>query len=89
MREPLEQEKQADQHERGIDVPYERINPETLRTMITEFVTREWSDLTDSDFTLDDKIGQVLQQLRDNKVKVVFDLTSETANIVVCREKNP
>lgn len=83
------QEKQADQREQGIDVPHERINPETLRTMITEFVTREWSDLTDSGFTLDDKIGQVLQQLRDNKVKVVFDLTSETANIVVCREKNP
>jgi uncharacterized protein YheU (UPF0270 family) len=83
------QEKQADQREQGIDVPYERINPETLRTMITEFVTREWSDLTDSGFTLEDKIGQVLQQLRDKKVKVVFDLTSETANIVVCREKNP
>jgi uncharacterized protein YheU (UPF0270 family) len=83
------QEKQADQREQGIDVPYDRINPETLRTMITEFVTREWSDLADSGFTVDDKIGQVLQQLRDKKVKVVFDLTSETANIVVCREKNP
>jgi uncharacterized protein YheU (UPF0270 family) len=81
-------EKQTDHHEEGIEVPYDRINPETLLNMIKEFVTREWSDLTDSGFSLDDKVGQVLQQLRDKKVKVVFDLTSETANIVVCLEKN-
>jgi len=28
-------------HEEGIDVPYEQLNPETLRTMIEEFVSRE------------------------------------------------
>jgi uncharacterized protein YheU (UPF0270 family) len=81
-------EKQTDHHEEGIKVPYDRINPETLLNMIKDFVTREWSDLTDSGFSLDDKVGQVLRQLRDKKVKVVFDLTSETANIVVCREKS-
>jgi uncharacterized protein YheU (UPF0270 family) len=79
---------QTDRHEIGIDVPYDRINPETLLNMIKEFVTREWSDLSDTGFTLDDKVRQVLQQLRDKEVKVVFDFTSETANIVVCREKN-
>ena len=83
------QEKQTDHHEEGIEVPYDQLNPETLLNMIKEFVTREWSDLSDSGFTLDDKIGQVLQQLRDNRVKVLFDLTSDTANIVPCREKHP
>jgi uncharacterized protein YheU (UPF0270 family) len=81
-------EEKTDHHEEGIEVPCDRINPETLLNMIKEFVTREWSDLSDSGFTLDDKVGQVLQQLRNKKVKVVFDLTSETANIVVCRERN-
>lgn len=81
------QDNQADHHEEGVDVPWERIGPETLRTMIEEFVTREWSDLGDAGFTLDDKIGQVVEQLKAKKVKVVFDLTTETANIVVCREK--
>jgi uncharacterized protein YheU (UPF0270 family) len=50
--------------------------------MVEEFVTREWSDLSDADCTFEDKIEQVLQQLKDNKIKVVFDLTSETCNIV-------
>jgi uncharacterized protein YheU (UPF0270 family) len=79
------QEKQTDHQEEGIDVPYDRINPDTLQNMVREFVTREWSDLSDSGYTLEDKIAQVLQQLRDKRVKVVFDLRSETANIVVCR----
>jgi uncharacterized protein YheU (UPF0270 family) len=76
-------EKQTDHHEEGIDIPLDRIKPETLVNMVKEFVTREWADFGDSDFTLDDKVEQVLQQLKDKKVKVVFDLTSETWNIVV------
>ena len=83
----MPQDKQSEQCEDGVEVPWDRIAPATLRTMVEEFVTREWSDLGDSGFTLDDKIGQVLDQLKDKKVKVVFDLTTETANIVVCREK--
>lgn len=68
--------------EEGIDVPYERIAPDSLRAMIEEFVTREWSELSDSGYTLDDKVEQVIRQLKDGKAKVVFDLTTETCNIV-------
>jgi uncharacterized protein YheU (UPF0270 family) len=68
--------------EDGVVVPMDRINPDTLRKMVEEFVTREWSELADSGCTFEDKIEQVLQQLKDNKIKVVFDLTSETCNIV-------
>jgi uncharacterized protein len=81
----MSQEKTTDHHEQGVDVPYERINPDTLRNLIQEFVTREGSDWSDADGTLEDKVGQVLRQLRDKKVKVVFDLSTQTANIVVCR----
>jgi len=83
----IEQDQQDDYSEDGIEVPIDRINPETLRKMVEEFVTREWSDLSDSDCTFEDKIEQVLQQFRDHKIKVVFDLTSETCNIVPCEGK--
>jgi uncharacterized protein YheU (UPF0270 family) len=75
--------KQTDYNEEGVEIPYEQINPETLRNMIAEFVTREWSDLSDSGYTLEEKIEQVLKQMKEKKVKVVFDFTSGTANIVV------
>lgn len=86
MKEKLDpQEKQSDHPEEGVDIPLEQINRETLRNMVTEFVTREWADLGDSDYTLDDKIAQVLKQLHDKRAKVVYDLISESCNIVPCR----
>jgi uncharacterized protein YheU (UPF0270 family) len=66
----------------GLIIPFDRISPETLRSMVEEFVTREWSEIADSGYSLDDKIRQVLQQLRDGTASVVFDATSETCNIV-------
>jgi uncharacterized protein YheU (UPF0270 family) len=74
-----------DHHEAGVEVPYERINPETLRNMIQEFVTRDGADWGDDGCSLEDKYQQVLQQLKTGRVKVVFDLTAQTGNIVACR----
>lgn len=84
-RESVSQKKPAGQHEEGIDVPYERLDPDTLRKMVQEFVTRDGADWGEPGCTLEDKVDQVLRQLRNRKVKVVFDLASQTANIVVCR----
>jgi uncharacterized protein YheU (UPF0270 family) len=78
------QGKIIDHHEQGVDVPYDQINPETLRNMIQEFVTRDGADWGEPGGALEDKIAQVIKQLKNNKVKVVFDLNSKTANIVPC-----
>jgi uncharacterized protein YheU (UPF0270 family) len=68
-----------------VEVPWERISPETLRSMVAEFVTREWEEVGDAHHTLDDKVEQVLRQLKEKKARVVFDLTSNSCNIVPCR----
>jgi uncharacterized protein len=70
--------------EEAVDIPLDRINPDTLRSMIEEFVTREWSELSDSEYTLDEKVEQVLQHLKGNRARIVFDCTSKTWNIVPC-----
>ena len=66
----------------GIEVPLERIDPDTLRRMIEEFVTREWSELGDAGYSLDDKVEQVIGQLKDGTARAVFDITTESCNIV-------
>ena len=71
--------------EETLEIPLDRINLEMLRKMIEEFVTREWSELTDSEFTLNEKVDQVLQQLRSNQAKIVYDTVSESWNIIPCR----
>jgi len=68
--------------EEGIEIPVDRIDPDTLRRMVAEFVTREWGD---DPGTLDARIDQVLSQLRGRRARVVYDLRTETWNIVECR----
>ena len=68
--------------EEGIEIPLDRINPDTLRSMLVEFVTREWAD---EESTLESRIEQVLRQLRERKAKVMYDFRTETWNIVECR----
>ncbi|WP_429886014.1 YheU family protein [Geoalkalibacter halelectricus] len=79
----MTQEKDTRQTEEGVEVPYERINPETLRNLIQEFVSRDGADWGDAGCSLKDKVNQVLGQLKAGKARVVFDLKTETANIVV------
>ena len=81
----IPQDPHREHHEDGIDVPLDKINPDTLKNLIAEFVTREWSELGDSGISLESKVEQVLAQLRNGQAKVVFDLASETCNIVPCR----
>ncbi len=78
----MSQEKPTDHHEEGVEIPYAQINPDTLHRMIQEFVTRDGADWSDAGGALEDKVKQVIQQLRNKKIKVVFDLTSQTANLV-------
>jgi uncharacterized protein YheU (UPF0270 family) len=73
---------QTDHNEEGIEIPLERINPDTLHNIISEFVTREWEEAGDISCTLERKIEQVLRQLQTKRAKVVFDARSGTCNIV-------
>ena len=78
----MTQDKPPEHHEEGVAIPFEQINSETLHRMIQEFVSRDGADWGDTGCTLEDKVNQVLKQLRSKKIKVVFDLASETANLV-------
>ena len=73
---------QTDYQEEGVEIPYQEINPETLRNMIEEFVSRDGLDWGDAGGSMEAKIEQVLRQFKAGKIKVAFDLTSQTANIV-------
>ena len=71
--------------EEAFEIPLERINPETLRKMVEEFVTRDWSELADSEYTMDEKVDQVLQQLHDKRARIVYDGTAESWNVIPSR----
>jgi len=78
----MSQKEPTDLNENMIDVPYEQLDPKTLRRMIEEFITAEWSDFGAENSELEGKIDQVLKQLKKKRAKVVFNLESESVNII-------
>ena len=59
--------------------------PDTLRAVIESFVLREGTDYGLHETSLDDKVAQVLAQLRAGKAHIVFDPATESVTIVVTR----
>lgn len=76
------QQHQPEHDEEGVEVPWDGLNPDSLRNLIAEFVTREWPD---TEYSLETKIDQVLKQLRTGQAKIAFDLVSKTCNIIPSR----
>ncbi len=66
-----------------IEVPHGRLAPDTLRSLIEEFVTRDGTDYGSAERSLDSKIDQVHSQLERGEVRIVFDPETGTANIVL------
>ena len=65
-----------------MEIPFERLEPEILRNVVEEFVTREGTDYG-HEYTLDDKILQVMKQLQSGRAKILFDEETESCTIVV------
>ena len=65
-----------------IEVPINRLNRETLLSVISENVTREWEEMGLVSYTLEQKIEQVMVQLKADKAKLVFDPNSNSCNII-------
>lgn len=63
-------------------IPYDRLEPNTLRNMVEEFVTRSGTDYGEEEATLEEKVDQVIEQLKNGKASVVYDEESQSCNIV-------
>lgn len=67
-------------------IPFERLQPDTLRRLIEEFVTRDGTDYGERDVSLDAKVAEIMRQLRAGIVVIAFDPEAESANVVDKRE---
>ena len=63
-------------------IPYERLNPETLRNLILEIVSREGSDYGEREQSLEEKREQALAGLRRGDIALTFDPETESCNLV-------
>ena len=61
-----------------MEIPYEKIPNDLLINMIREFVMREGTDYTHRDITIEEKIEQVLKQIKRGQVVITFDAETES-----------
>ena len=56
-----------------MEIPYKKLAPDVLRAVIEEFVTREGTDYGEGDFSLDEKVAQVICQLDEKSIYLSYD----------------
>ena len=65
-----------------MEIPYQKIPNEILINMIREFIMREGTDYTHRDINIEEKIEQVLKQIKDGRVVITFDAETESFTII-------
>jgi uncharacterized protein YheU (UPF0270 family) len=75
-----------DPYQQGVELPFDALSPEALRNLVEEFVTRDGTDYGAVERSVEEKIAQVMQQIRAGEARLVFDPETETANIVVAEK---
>lgn len=62
-------------------VPWQQIAPDTLDSLIREFVLREGTDYGAQEVSLQDKVDQVRAQLQRGDAVIVYSELHETVDI--------
>ena len=68
---------------RSIEIPHTELSADALRGVIESFVLREGTEYGAKDFTLDEKVAQVVRQLERKEAQILFDPASETIDLIV------
>jgi len=63
-------------------VPHRELSAEALRGVIESFVLREGTDYGEREYSLDEKVAHVMQQLERGQARIEFDPITETVDIV-------
>lgn len=71
-----------------MQIPHTALSHEALQNLIEEFVTREGTEYGAHDYSLADKVRQVLRQIETGRAVILYDPETSTCHIEV-RERLP
>lgn len=72
-----------DEQQEPVAVPHTAVSPDALRRLIESFVLREGTEYGFKDFSLEQKVAQVMLQLERREAQVMFD--PGTASVTIIR----
>jgi len=65
-----------------VEIAPEELSPEALRGVVEAYVTREGTDYGHRDIPLEEKVEDVMRQLRRGDARIVFDPESESVTLL-------
>lgn len=63
-------------------IPYDQLNPDTLQSLVEEFVSRDGTDYGDKEVPLAVKVEQVVSKLKSGEAVILFSESKGLCNIV-------
>ena len=64
-----------------MNIPYQDLEAETLRAIIEEFISREGTDYGAHEYSLEQKVQQVRDQLERGDIVLNFDPETESCDL--------
>lgn len=69
-----------------VAIPHTELSPEALRGVVESFVLREGTEYGEREFTLEEKLAHVMQQLERGEAQIMFDPLSSSVSVVLTRK---
>ena len=66
-----------------IEVPPAQLSAEALRAVVESFVLREGTDYGEREYSLGEKVEQVMRQLARGEARILFDPEAQSIQILV------
>jgi uncharacterized protein YheU (UPF0270 family) len=63
-------------------VPAQRLQADVLQALLEEYASRDGTDYGEREITLEEKVAQLLRQLRTDDLRILYDVDSEQWDIL-------
>lgn len=63
-------------------IPPNQLNPDTLQSVLEEFISREGTDYGEHELSLEEKVARLRPQVMHGEVLIVFDEFLETLTLM-------
>jgi uncharacterized protein YheU (UPF0270 family) len=64
-----------------MEIPYKKLNDETLQAVIEEFISREGTDYGEQEYDLSQKVQQVRNQLERGDIFLSYDPETQSCQL--------
>ncbi|MEO8315857.1 MAG: YheU family protein [Pseudomonadota bacterium] len=65
-----------------MEVPFSALSAEVLQRLVESFVLREGTDYGAQEFTHDQKVAQVIAQLKSGEARILYDPATESVTLL-------